>query len=226
MFLVLFDMDGTLIDSRVEITQSMNRAMQAAGLPEMDPARILTIVGLSLPVAVAELLPGASPALQDRVVAGYREAFTALRALGQHPQLYPGARDCLDTLISRDDVLLGIATGKPMRGLMAVLDAHGLQGHFVTRQSADGHPSKPHPAMIHSALSETGVLAGQAAMIGDTSFDMLMAQSAGVAGFGVGWGYHPAQDLYDCGAVTVAPDYPALTGALLDWITARAEQTA
>lgn len=218
MHLILFDMDGTLIDSRVEITQSMNRAMQMAGLPELDPGQILNIVGLSLPVAVAELLPGASPALQDRVVTGYREAFIALRAAGHHPELYPGARDCLDLLIAREDVFLGIATGKPMRGLMAVLDAHGLQGHFVTRQSADGHPSKPSPAMIFSALSDTGADAARTAMIGDTSFDMEMARAAGVAGFGVDWGYHPAGLLHRAGARIVAPDYPALTEALTLWM--------
>lgn len=218
MHLILFDMDGTLIDSRVEITQSMNRAMQMAGLREMDPAQILTIVGLSLPVAVAELLPGASLELQDRVVTGYREAFIQLRAAGHHPALYPGARDCLDLLLSREDVFLGIATGKPMRGLMAVLDAHRLQGHFVTRQSADGHPSKPSPAMIFSALSETGTDSARTAMIGDTSFDMDMARAAGVAGFGVDWGYHPAEVLHQAGARLVAPDYPALTEALIGWM--------
>lgn len=218
MHLILFDMDGTLIDSRVEITQSMNQAMLMAGLPEMDEDRILAIVGLSLPVAVAELLPGAGLDLQDRVVTGYREAFIRLRAAGHHPELYPGARDCLDMLLSREDVFLGIATGKPMRGLLAVLDAHGLHGHFVTRQSADGHPSKPNPAMIFSALSETGAEAARTAMIGDTSFDMEMAQAAGVAGFGVDWGYHPAALLHQAGARMVAPDYPALTEALTLWM--------
>ncbi|MFC3570726.1 HAD-IA family hydrolase [Paracoccus simplex] len=217
MKLVIFDIDGTLVDSQQEITQAMNRGMSAAGLPELEPARILSIVGLSLPVAVERLLPEVAADLQRRVVAGYRESFIAARAAGALPPLYPGALDCLEALASLDRVVLGIATGKPARGLAAILDAHGLTGRFTTRQSADGHPSKPHPAMLHSALAETGVPAARAVMVGDSTFDMEMARSAGVAGFGVGWGFCPAAELQAAGARLVAPDYPALTGALKEW---------
>ncbi|MFT4012048.1 MAG: HAD-IA family hydrolase [Paracoccus sp. (in: a-proteobacteria)] len=217
MRLVVFDVDGTLINSQHEIVQAMNQGMLDAGLPEMEPRRILSIVGLSLPVAVAHLLPGGGPDLVARVVQGYRDAFVAARAAGAVPPLYPGARDCLELLASQERVFLGIATGKPMRGLIAILDAHGLSGHFVTRQTADGHPSKPHPAMLESALAEAGVAPARAVMIGDTSFDMEMARGAGVAGFGVDWGYHPAADLHAAGAALVAPDFPALTQAVMDW---------
>ncbi|SMO68156.1 HAD-IA family hydrolase [Paracoccus laeviglucosivorans] len=219
MKLVLFDVDGTLVNSQHEITQSMNLGMKSAGLPEMDPALILSIVGLSLPIAVARLLPEATPDQHDRVVLGYREAFFASRTAGALPPLYDGALDCLDALAAQDEVLLGIATGKAMRGLVSLLDGHGLGTRFITKQTADGHPSKPHPAMLHSALSETGVAAGRAVMIGDTSFDMEMARSAGILGFGVSWGYHPSQELHAAGAALVAPDYAALTQALLDWTT-------
>lgn len=218
MKLVLFDVDGTLVNSQHEIVDSMNLGLRGAGLPELPPADILAIVGLSLPVAVARLLPEAGEALRERVVTGYRDAFLASRAAGHLPPLYPGARDCLDALAAHDELLLGIATGKPMRGLIAVLEAHGLSKRFITRQTADGHPSKPHPAMLESALSETGVPAGRAVMIGDTVFDMEMARAAGVTGFGVDWGYHPAQALHAAGAALVAADYASLTDALLDWI--------
>ena len=217
MRLVIFDVDGTLVNSQHEITQAMNLGMTGAGLPELAPEEILSIVGLSLPVAVARLLPEAGPHLHERVVDGYRNAFIAARAAGRLPPLYPGALDCLDALAALDDVVLGIATGKPMRGLVAILEAHGLERRFVTRQTADGHPSKPHPAMLETALSETGIPAGRAVMIGDTSFDMEMARGAGVAGYGVDWGYHPAADLHAAGAALVAADYPVLTAALLDW---------
>lgn len=217
MRLVVFDVDGTLVNSQHEICEAMNLSLRGVGLSELDPAHILSIVGLSLPVAVARLLPEVAPDLHDRVVQGYRECFIASRARGMVPPLYPGALDCLQALAAQDEVLLGIATGKPMRGLDAVLEAHGLTGWFFTRQTADGHPSKPHPAMLESALFDAGVPAGRAVMVGDTVFDIEMARAAGVAGFGVDWGYHPAADLLGAGAALVAPDYPALTSALLDW---------
>ncbi|WP_134680233.1 HAD-IA family hydrolase [Paracoccus ravus] len=217
MRLVIFDVDGTLVNSQHEITEAMNLAMRGVGLPEMEPLQILSIVGLSLPVAVAHLLPEASEVLLDRVVTGYRDSFIASRAAGVVPPLYPGALDCLDALASLDHVLLGIATGKPMRGLNAVLEAHGLTGRFFTRQTADGHPSKPHPATLESALFDAGLEACDAVMVGDTTFDMDMARAAGMAGYGVDWGYHPSASLHQAGAVLVAPDYPTLTQALLNW---------
>ncbi|MDT1060428.1 HAD-IA family hydrolase [Paracoccus sp. CPCC 101403] len=217
MKLVLFDVDGTLVNSQHEIAHAMNQGLHAAGLPEMEPAEILSIVGLSLPIAVARLLPGASAEMHERVVLGYREAFATARANGAVPPLYPGALDCLDALASLDHVLLGIATGKPMRGLTALLEAHGLTGRFFTRQTADGHPSKPHPAMLESALFDAGLGPEDAVMVGDTVFDIEMARAAGMTAFGVDWGYHPTADLHAAGAALVALDYPSLTQALMDW---------
>ncbi|MDS9466390.1 HAD-IA family hydrolase [Paracoccus sp. MBLB3053] len=224
MRLVVFDVDGTLVNSQNEITEAMNLGLRGAGLPEMDPLQILSIVGLSLPIAVERLLPEAAMDTHQLVVVGYREAFVASRARGAVPPLYPGALDCLAALEAEDDILLGIATGKPMRGLQAVLEAHGLTGRFFTRQTADGHPSKPHPAMLESALFDAGLGPDRAVMVGDTVFDIEMARAAGVAGFGVDWGYHPAEDLRGAGAGLVAQDYPALTQALLHW--ARQEDMA
>lgn len=217
MRLVVFDVDGTLVDSRREITAAMNGGLVSAGLPEMPSEAILAIVGLSLPVAVAQLLPDVAPALQDRVVHGYRESFAQARARGALAPLYPGALDCLEALSALPRVFLGIATGKPMRGLEALLQAHGLEGCFVTRQTADGHPSKPHPAMLETALREAGVTADRAVMVGDSSFDMQMARAARVAAYGVAWGFQPRDALVRAGADWIAPDYPALTRALLDW---------
>lgn len=216
MKLAIFDVDGTLLNSRDEIIHSMNSGMGAAGLPELETAHILSIVGLSLPIAVAQLLPGATPDLHDRVEAGYRAAYLASRSAGVLSPFYPGAMDCLDALTAQG-VQIGIATGKTKRGLMALLEAYGITHRFVTIQTADGHPSKPHPAMLQSALREAGAQPSQAVMIGDTSFDIEMACSAGISGYGVSWGYHPVDTLHASGATMVAPDYPSLTAALLDW---------
>jgi len=101
----------------------------------------------------------------------------------------------LDQLHARDEVLLGVATGKSRRGLDKLIEAHGLEGMFLTQQVSDHHPSKPHPSMIRQALVETGLDAPQAVMIGDTSFDMDMAAAAGVTGIGVSWGYHGREAL-------------------------------
>ena len=190
--LVLFDVDGTLVDSQASIVAAMTASFDALMLPVPDRQAILSIVGLSLPNAMAQLAPRLSEADQHRLVEGYKQAYHAQR-LDQgaaNSPLYPGARDVIEALHAVPEVLLGVATGKSKRGLDALIEAHGLDHYFVTRQVADHHPSKPHPSMIDTARAETGVAAASTVMIGDTRFDMDMARAAGVAGIGVTWGYH------------------------------------
>ena len=98
-----------------------------------------------------------------------------------------------------------------------MIQAHGLEGRFVSLQTADDHPSKPHPAMLLAALADTGVAVTEAVMIGDTSFDMDMARAAGMTGFGVGWGYHAPDLLTASGAALVAADFADLGQALARW---------
>lgn len=211
MKLVVFDVDGTLIDSQAMILASMQAAYGDEGLDCPPRAAVLSIVGLSLPQAMARLSPDLALDRQDRLVAAYKAAFGRVRAQELAP-LYPGARAVLDGLAGQDGVILGVATGKSRRGLEHVLEAHGLRGHFVTLQVADDHPSKPHPAMLRAALSETG--AARAVMVGDTTYDMDMARNAGLPGLGVGWGYHPAADLAASGAVAVLAGFPEMPAAL------------
>ncbi|SIS92827.1 HAD-IA family hydrolase [Paracoccus saliphilus] len=216
MKLVIFDVDGTLVDSQHHIHHAMSHAFQTAGLPVLPQSRVLEIVGLSLPVAIARLAPETDEPTQARIVQGYKDSFMSARKSAPAP-LYPGARDCLDALATRDDLLLAVATGKSRRGLDAMIEAHGLQGRFMSLQTADNHPSKPHPAMLEAVLSETGMDAADAVMVGDTSFDIEMAVAAGIRGFGVAWGYHQPAALRDVGAELVAPDFPALTTAIMEW---------
>ncbi|MEM8577985.1 MAG: HAD-IA family hydrolase [Pseudomonadota bacterium] len=211
--LIIFDVDGTLVDSQGDILGAMQAAFAAQGLPAPPRADVLGIVGLSLPQAMARLAPQADG---PRLVEDYKAAYADLRARSgsaESSPLYPGARDCLAALHAVPDILLGVATGKSLRGLNLLLDAHDLRRFFVTLQHADAHPSKPHPAMIHAALAEAGMEPADAVMVGDSSFDMEMAQAAGVAGIGVAWGYQPAERLYQ--AEWIAPDFPALTQRLL-----------
>ena len=192
--LVIFDVDGTLVDSQVDILAAMGFAFGQAGHPFPPREAVLGIVGLSLEVAVARLAPELDADQHRRMVGWYKEAYVELRrksGAAQSSPLYPGAREVLEALNAQPETLLGVATGKSRRGLDKLLEGHGLERMFITRQVSDHHPSKPHPSMIRAALSETGLEPCQAVMIGDTSFDMEMAAAAGVAGIGVGWGYHP-----------------------------------
>ena len=211
--LILFDVDGTLVDSQASIVAAMTATFAAARLPVPARTRLLSIVGLSLDHAMRQLAPDA-PSYGD-LVEGYKTAYHAQRlqdGSGKGSPLYPGALDALRQLAAVPDILLGVATGKSQRGLDALLSAHGLEKTFFTRQVADHHPSKPHPSMIETAMAEAGVGRGATVMIGDTSFDMDMAQAAGVAGIGVSWGYHDRAALQN--AATVIDSFEALPAAL------------
>lgn len=215
--LVIFDVDGTLIDSQDAIVAAMAEAFAEIGQPPPARAAVRAIIGLSLAEGVARLAPDLDGPGRAAVVAGYRARFLKLRAApgGEAAQpLYPGARAAIEALHGRDEMLLGVATGKARRGLDHAFAGHEFDRYFVTRQTADRHPSKPHPAMIEAALAETGVDRRRAVMVGDTSFDIEMAGAAGIAAIGVSWGYHPAAALVAAGAGEVIGDFTELAPAL------------
>jgi phosphoglycolate phosphatase len=209
--LAVFDCDGTLIDGQASICDAMEKAFAAHGLTLPDRNTVRRAVGLSLPQAIRALRPEADMATRAGLVDAYKQAFRAAREAGELSQpLFEGIRPLLDRL--RDaGWQLAVATGMSDRGLDHVLATHGLTGHFVSLQTADRHPSKPHPAMLEAALFEAGVNASEAVMIGDTVFDITMAQGAGVRGIGVDWGYHHPAELRDAGAEYVA-ESPAKLG--------------
>ena len=211
--LVIFDVDGTLIDSQNHIFAAMAQAFFVTGQILPPRAEVLGIVGLSLPEAVRRLVPAVPDATRDQIVAAYKQSFNGARGTAP-PPLYPGARQVLDQLRAYPGVILGVATGKSRRGLDHMIAAHGLQGYFQTCQVADDHPSKPHPAMIRAALAEAATTRENAVMIGDTSFDMDMGRAAGVRTIGVSWGYHATEALHAAGAGRVIADYAALIPAL------------
>lgn len=215
--LAVFDMDGTLMDSQDFIVRAMEGAFSAFDLPSPDRPAILSIVGLSLYEAVARLIPDHPDELIARVAEAYKSCFIAQRAeTGGEASapLYPGAKDALEALFARQDVTLGVATGKARRGLDHACAAHDLDRFFTTRQTADHHPSKPHPSMVLSCLSETGVDPSRAVMIGDTTYDIEMGRAAGVRTLGVTWGYHAADDLRGAGADLLVDGFTDVTAAL------------
>lgn len=202
--LAVFDCDGTLVDGQAAICDTMEQAFAAAGLPQPERHAVRRMVGLSLPYALRELAPEASEDQRACAVDAYKEGYRALRMAGALEEpLYPGMAELLARL-AQAGWLLGVATGKSDRGLLACLDTHGIGHYFVTLQTADRHPSKPHPAMLEAALAEAGVSPADAVMIGDTSFDMEMARAAGVRAVGVDWGYHEPHELVEAGACAVA----------------------
>lgn len=202
--LVVFDCDGTLVDGQAAICQTMEAAFASTGLVAPERKMVRRMVGLSLPYALRELAPDASDEQRHAVVEAYKTGFRDLRLSGAlREPLYDGIAGLIDEL-SGEGWQLAVATGKSDRGLHACLDTHGITHRFVSLQTADRHPSKPHPAMLEAALFEAAVQPGDAVMIGDTSFDMEMAVAAGVRAIGVAWGYHEAHELREAGAVAVA----------------------
>jgi phosphoglycolate phosphatase len=212
--LVVFDVDGTLIDSQHNIIASVTAAHRALGLAEPQPEAIRRVIGLSLIEAIAILLPGHGEQLHLAVVQSYKDAFFALRAQPGHSEpLFPGAAEALSRF-DAEGWLLGIATGKSRRGLDAMIERHGFQGRFATMQTADDHPGKPHPGMVLGAMAETGMAPEDTVMIGDTTFDVIMGKNARVHVAGVAWGYHPPEELLAAGAEVLVEDYADLPAAL------------
>ncbi|PLX36882.1 MAG: hypothetical protein C0606_13870 [Hyphomicrobiales bacterium] len=212
MYLVIFDCDGTLVDSQNIIAAAMGRAFSAVGRETPHRSELLSIVGLSLPHAMSRLLgEAATPEAVEALIGEYKQAFFALRSEPDHHEpLYPGTLDALAELAGDDNALFGMATGKSRRGVESILKVHDFGISFATIQTADDAASKPHPEMIYRALSETGVEPSRAVMVGDTSFDMEMARAAGIEAIGVSWGYHPVAALHDAGACCVLDDFAEL----------------
>jgi phosphoglycolate phosphatase len=209
--LIIFDCDGTLVDSQHIIVAAMDQAFQENGLTPLPRTKTLSIVGLSLPYAIEQLLPGHEPKLVLAVNDAFKNAFGTLRRNPDHLEPpYPGCLDCLRALAARDDVVLGLATGKSRRGVDALFERLAITRHFISLQTADGHPSKPHPSMIHAAMADAGVMPADTVMIGDTTYDIEMAVNANVASIGVAWGYHDVADLSRAGARVIASDYAGL----------------
>lgn len=213
MKLIIFDIDGTLIDSQNLIVEAQRRTFVAHGLEPPTRERSLSIVGLSLLEAFTVLVGPKGPAAE--MVESYRQAFKAvIKDPRYHEPAFEGALETLRLLHRRDDVVLGVATGKSRRGVDRLLAQPGWGRMFSTIQTADDAPSKPHPAMILQAMAETGVGPDSTFMIGDTTFDMKMTVAAGARPVGVAWGYHEREALQDAGATAIIDRFDELIPVL------------
>ena len=202
--LAIFDCDGTLVHSGRTIYTALSDTFRQNGLAIPPPHVARRVIGLSLVEAMEALLPEAPPQEHFELAEGYKRNFMALREAGRVEEpLFDGVLELLDEL-EREGWLLAVATGKSDRGLKHCLEQHGIHARFVSLQTADRHPSKPHPSMVLQAIADAGATPETSFVVGDTSYDMAMAAAAGSAPIGAGWGYHEPEELIEAGAVAVA----------------------
>lgn len=198
--MVVFDLDGTIVDSQANIVRAVSEVAGILGLPNPPADQVPRVIGLSLAEALAMLFPGVDTATHRNLDHEYREAFVRLRASPDYQEpLFDGTHDILNALEGAG-FLLGIATGKATRGVRHVLNLHGLSGRFVTIQTPENAPGKPHPGMVLQAMAEVGVEPHNTIMVGDTTYDIHMGLAAGVKTVGVSWGNHPPEELKAAGA--------------------------
>lgn len=213
--LAIFDCDGTLVDSGATIHRALLAAFDAHGLDCPPPHLSRKVIGLSLVEAMTRLAPGADHEGLSRT---YKDAFFAMRTGGEVEEpLFDGILPLLDEL-EAEGWLLAVATGKSDRGLRHCLDSHGIHARFVSLQTADRHPSKPHPSMALAAIVEAGGAPETSIVIGDTSFDMGMALAAGAGAIGAGWGYHDADELTAAGAHGIAAEPADVLAIASQWM--------
>lgn len=214
MKLAVFDVDGTLVDSREVILRAAQEAALAVGLPIPEYDQVRQIVGLSLADALRMLAPDLTTAELTEFVTAYQNAFLRMHATpGFHEPLYAGAEDTLKRL-KREGWTVAMATGKSRRGVERWMAREGWADIFTSTHCADDGPGKPDPAMVLAAMKVAGAAPAQTVMIGDTSHDMLMALNAQVRPQGVAWGFHTLDEVLAAGALHVATDFPELDEAL------------
>ena len=213
--LAIWDVDGTLVDSRDVIQACMETAFRGAGLPPPPYDATRQIVGLSLDVALSTLAPpDTGPERQAKLVEAYKQAFVTHRTSpGHHEPLYDGALALLEQL-KGDGWLMAVATGKSHRGVDALFAKHKLRHFFDTVWCADDGPGKPHPFMVEQAMGALGCVPQESLMIGDAIHDIAMGKAAGVRALGVSWGFGKAEELSAAGADEVHHDFGSLTESL------------
>jgi phosphoglycolate phosphatase len=209
MYMVVFDCDGTLVDSQHGIIAATAFALEQEGLVMPPREKVLGAVGLPIEVALKRHAPDADADMLARILDNYRAESVRLAGQDDRGQvMFPGMQDIVRWLGSEDNVVMGIVTMKSRRGLNRVVDAYDIRPFFQSLKSADDGPGKPAPDLLLDAMSELGVKHEQTVMVGDTSFDMMMARAAGCYAVGVGWGYQSVEELEESGAheIVMTPD--------------------
>lgn len=212
--LAVFDIDGTLVDSRASILRAAVEASRDIGLPEPDYETVRVGIGLPLHDALRLIAPDISAPVLDRYVDGFKAAFLRMNTDPDfHEPLYDGAMDLLHRL-KRDGWRLALATGQSRRGVNRNLAREGWADLFLSSHCVDDGPGKPHPAMLQAAMTACAACSATTVMIGDTAHDISMALNAGVRPQGVAWGFHTVAEQRAAGAPHVAADFAELETAL------------
>lgn len=210
--LAIWDMDGTIVDSREVIQSAMERTFKALGLAPPDYDATRKTIGLGLKEACQILAPDYDDI--DRLAATYKQAFVANRAEpGFKEPLYDGAVETLRRL-AKDGWLIAMATGKSHAGIRAIFEMHPLEPFFDTIWCADDGPGKPHPFMCDEAMKAVGAEPHQTLIIGDAIHDIRMGLNAGIHTLGVSWGFGEARELSEVGAHEVHHDFTTLNASL------------
>ncbi|MEO0637626.1 MAG: HAD-IA family hydrolase [Pseudomonadota bacterium] len=216
-FLVLFDCDGTLIDSAGVIVAVMHLAFEQAGVPPVDDDAVRGIIGLSLPIAIGRLLDIDPQSRQAAELTDlYKRQFMEYRSSGDFAEpVFGGVDAMLEAVMQRPPVSAGVVTGKSRRGLQIVASHHNFEWLLPISRTADECVFKPAPDMVLECCAQSGIDEGRTLVVGDTSYDMEMAKAAGARAIGVSWGYHEPEMLLAAGAETVL-EHPTHLLPLID----------
>jgi phosphoglycolate phosphatase len=213
MQLIIFDLDGTLIDSVALIVETVTAAFSAVNEPVPTEAAIRAISGITAHDAMGILAPAATPARVGEILDSYRAHYRQRAGTAREP-MFQGALDALDRLRRRKDTTLAVATGKGHQGAVTLLGRHAILDRFQSIETPDHNRGKPDPQMIETAMRKAGATPRGTVMIGDTVHDMRMAKAAGVTAIGVAWGYHTVFDLNEAGADVIVESFAELEAAI------------
>lgn len=211
--LIIFDWDGTIMDSAQKISNCIRASARDVGLEVPTTEQAKSIIGLGLSEAMRRLFPAATNAQLIAMVDVYKYHFVT--ADGTEQKLFDGVVEGLRSLEDAGAVL-AVATGKSRQGLDRAFAVSQLKHHFITSRCADETRSKPHPQMLYEILEFTAIEPQKAIMVGDTTFDLDMASNANIAGLGAGYGVHSEQMLLDSKALSVQQQFNGVIAWLLD----------
>ncbi len=213
MRLIIFDMDGTLIDSVGLIVETVTAAFHAINEPVPTETAIRAVSGITAREAMAIIAPAATPSRVEEIVDSYRSQYRQRAGTAREP-MFQGALDTLNRLQRQKDTVLAVATGKGYQGAVTLLERHKILDRFHSVETPDHNRGKPDPQMIETAMEKAGATRRETVMIGDTVHDIRMAKAAGVKAIGVAWGYHTVFDLNEAGADVIVESFAELDAAI------------